>query len=174
MVDLDALDALLADGPALVGVQWANSETGVRQPIAEVAARGAEVREFGTPPPAAGHFLRPSLVLDPPADTRLVTEEQFGPTLPVLPFDDESDVVARANDTWSGLTSSVWTADLDRAAALAARLHTGFTFVNAHGAGHLDERAPFGGSRHSGIGREMGVEGLLEFMETHAVSYPPS
>lgn len=57
----------------------------------------------------------------------------------------------------------MWTADPDTAAALAARLRTGYTFVNAHGAGHLDERAPFGGMWHSGMGREIGVEGLREF-----------
>lgn len=138
----------------------------------EVRSRGAEVREFGSEAPAGGHFLRPSLVLDPPDDTRLVTEEQFGPTLPIIPFDDEEDALARANDTWAGLTSSVWTADLDHAAAVAERLHSGFTFVNAHGAGSLDERAPFGGRRHSGMGREMGAEGIREFMDTHAISFP--
>jgi acyl-CoA reductase-like NAD-dependent aldehyde dehydrogenase len=142
--------------------------------VAEAQARGAEVRSYGSDAPADGHFLRPSLILAPPDDTRVVTEEQFGPTLPILPFDDEDDVVARANDTWAGLTSSVWTADLDHAATLGARLHTGYTFVNVHGAGHLDERAPFGGRRHSGIGREMGLEGLRDFMDTHAVSFPPS
>lgn len=142
----------------------------VEELLADARARGAEIREFGTPPPARGYFLRPSLVLAPPDDARVVTEEQFGPTLPILPFDDEDDAVARANDTWAGLASSVWSADEDRAAALAARLHAGYTFVNAHSAGHLDERAPFGGRRHSGMGREMGLEGLREFMDTHAVS----
>jgi acyl-CoA reductase-like NAD-dependent aldehyde dehydrogenase len=140
--------------------------------LAEARAHGAEVREFGTEAPPDGHFLRPSLVLSPPEDTRLVTEEQFGPTLPILPFDDEDDAVARANDTLYGLTSSVWTADHDHAAAIAARLRTGYTFVNAHGAAHLDERAPFGGVRHSGMGREMGIEGLREFMEPHAMAFP--
>jgi acyl-CoA reductase-like NAD-dependent aldehyde dehydrogenase len=179
---IDGLSALLSpttlgpgagDGVTMGPLHRAQQKEFVVDLVAEAEARGAEVRWYGTEAPAAGHFLRPSLVLDPPEDTRLVTEEQFGPTLPVLPFDDEDDVVARANDTWAGLTSSVWTADLDRAAALGARLHTGYTFVNAHGAGHLDERVPFGGRRHSGIGREMGLEGLRAFMDTHAVSFPP-
>ncbi|HEV2778983.1 MAG TPA: aldehyde dehydrogenase family protein [Actinophytocola sp.] len=143
--------------------------------LAEARACGAEVREFGAPADGAdlsrGNFLRPSLVLDPPDDLRVVTEEQFGPTLPILPFDDVDDAVTRANDTWAGLTSSVWTADLDHAAALAARLHSGYTFVNAHGAAHLDERAPFGGVKHSGMGREMGIEGIREFQDTHAVGF---
>jgi acyl-CoA reductase-like NAD-dependent aldehyde dehydrogenase len=148
----------------------------VRELVAEARDRGAEVREFGDAADGAdlsrGNFLRPSLVLAPPDDARLVVEEQFGPALPILPFDDEDEVLARANDTWSGLCSSVWTQDLDRAAALASRLRTGYTFVNAHGAGHLDQRAPFGGFNHSGMGREMGIEGIREFMDTHSVGFP--
>jgi acyl-CoA reductase-like NAD-dependent aldehyde dehydrogenase len=146
----------------------------VREIVAQARSGGAEVREFGELPAdyPGGNFLRPSLVLDPRDDARVVVEEQFGPTVPILPFDDEEDAVARANDTWSGLCSSVWTADLDHAAALAARLRTGYTFVNAHGAAHLDQRAPFGGFNHSGMGREMGIEGIREFMDTHSVGFP--
>jgi acyl-CoA reductase-like NAD-dependent aldehyde dehydrogenase len=145
----------------------------VRELTEQARESGAEVREFGELPDLpGGNFLRPSLVLDPRDDVRVVVEEQFGPTLPILPFDDEDDAVARANDTWSGLCSSVWTSDLDRAAAVAARLRTGYTFVNAHGAAHLDERAPFGGFDQSGMGREMGIEGIREFMDTHSVGFP--
>ncbi|XRQ04525.1 aldehyde dehydrogenase family protein [Actinomadura welshii] len=148
----------------------------VRDLLAEARESGAEVREFGEAAGGAdlarGNFMRPSLVLDPSDAARVVTEEQFGPTLPILPFDDEDDAVARANDTWSGLCSSVWTSDPDRAASVAARLRTGYTFVNAHGAGHLDERAPFGGFNQSGMGREMGVEGVREFMDTHSIGFP--
>ncbi len=148
----------------------------VQELVEHARATGAEVREFGEPLDGAdisrGNFMRPSLVLDPPEDARVVTEEQFGPTVPILPFDDLEDAIARANDTWSGLCSSVWTEDPERAAAVAARLRTGFTFVNAHGAAHLDERAPFGGFNHSGMGREMGIEGIREFMDTHSVGFP--
>ena len=144
--------------------------------LAQARESGAEVREFGEAADGAditrGNFLRPSLVLDPADDTRVVVEEQFGPTVPILPFDDEEEAITRANDTWSGLCSSVWTADLDHAAAVAARLRTGYTFVNAHGAAHLDERAPFGGFDSSGMGREMGIEGIREFMDTHSVGFP--
>jgi acyl-CoA reductase-like NAD-dependent aldehyde dehydrogenase len=140
------------------------------------ARGGAEVREFGEAVDEAafarGQFLRPSLVLDPRPDARVVTEEQFGPTLPIIPFDDEQDAIAQANDTWSGLCSSVWTSDPEHAGRVAAQLRTGTTFVNAHNAPFLDERAPFGGFNHSGMGREMGEEGILAFTDTHSVSYP--
>ena len=143
--------------------------------LAEARA-SAEVRELAeTVDEAAfarGQFMRPSLVLEPARDARVVTEEQFGPTLPVIPFDDEEDAIAQANDTWSGLCSSVWSSDLEHVARVAARLRTGTTFVNAHNAPFLDERAPFGGFNQSGMGREMGEEGILAFTDTHSVSYP--
>jgi acyl-CoA reductase-like NAD-dependent aldehyde dehydrogenase len=136
----------------------------------------AEVRELGEPVDEAafarGQFLRPSLVLDPAADTRVVTEEQFGPTLPIIPFDDEEAAIAAANDTWSGLCSSVWSSDAEHAGRVAARLRTGTTFINAHNAPWLDERAPFGGFNQSGMGREMGEEGILAFTDSHSVSFP--
>jgi acyl-CoA reductase-like NAD-dependent aldehyde dehydrogenase len=139
-------------------------------------AHGAEVRELAEAVDedafARGQFMRPSLVLDPRRDARIVTEEQFGPALPIIPFDDEQDAIAQANDTWSGLCSSVWSSDLEHAGRVAARLRTGTTFVNAHNAPFLDERAPFGGFNHSGMGREMGEEGILAFTDTHSVSYP--
>jgi acyl-CoA reductase-like NAD-dependent aldehyde dehydrogenase len=136
----------------------------------------AEVRELGEAVDEAafarGRFLRPSLVLDPSPDARVVTEEQFGPTLPIIPFDDEQAAIDQANDTWSGLCSSVWSSDPEHAGRVAAQLRTGTTFVNAHNAPWLDERAPFGGFNHSGMGREMGEEGILGFTDTHSVSYP--
>jgi acyl-CoA reductase-like NAD-dependent aldehyde dehydrogenase len=137
--------------------------------VEEARAQGAEVRDFGEGA-EGGQFLKPSLVLDPPADAGIVTEEQFGPTLPIIPFDDDEDAIRQANDTWSGLCSSVWSADAEHVDAVAARLRTGTTFVNAHNAPWLDDRAPFGGFNQSGMGREMGVEGILAFTDTHSTS----
>lgn len=81
---------------------------------------GAEVCEFGTLPAdeelREGHFLRSGLVLDPDPSLRVVTEEQFGPTVPTIAFEDEAEAIAVANDTWAGLCSSVWIQDPERAA----------------------------------------------------------
>ncbi|WP_328507981.1 aldehyde dehydrogenase family protein [Streptomyces sp. NBC_00391] len=87
--------------------------------LAQAAGAGAEVRELGTLAPGAatskGHFLRPTPVLDPDTGLRIVTEEQFGPALPILPFDDIDSVVDRVNNDWSGPCSSVWSGDPARA-----------------------------------------------------------
>jgi acyl-CoA reductase-like NAD-dependent aldehyde dehydrogenase len=141
----------------------------VAELVEEARGQGAEVREFGEGA-EGGQFLKPSLVLDPRPEARVVTEEQFGPTLPIIPFDDEEDAIRQANDTWSGLCSSVWSSDPAHVEAVAGRLRTGTTFVNAHNAPWLDDRAPFGGFNKSGLGREMGVEGILAFTDTHSTS----
>jgi acyl-CoA reductase-like NAD-dependent aldehyde dehydrogenase len=148
----------------------------VRSLTDEAHAAGHEVRELGTLDEdvlaSRGHFLRPALVLDPAPDLRIVTEEQFGPALPILRYDDLDSVIEQVNGGWSGLCSSVWTADPERAASVAARLRTGTTWINNANAMALDDRAPFGGFRQSGIGRELGVDGLLEFTEAHTITYP--
>lgn len=142
----------------------------------EAAAAGVEVRRLGTVAEEAvrtgGWFLPPTLVLDPSPDLRIVTEEQFGPALPILPFDDVDPLVEQLNDEWAGLCSSVWSGDAERAARLAGRLRTGTTWINDANAVAQDDRAPFGGFRMSGIGRELGSEGLLEMTEAHTVTWP--
>src|SRR5262249_15210610 len=106
----------------------------VAELVAEARTAGAEGREAGTfaCDPESGHYLLPSLVLDPGNDLRIVSEEQFGPTLPVIPYDDEADAIALANDTWSGLCSSVWSTDEEHALSVARELRTGVTFINNH------------------------------------------
>jgi len=140
----------------------------------EARAAGAQVLTFGecTVDPGSGNYLLPSLVLDPAPELKIVTEEQFGPALPVIPYDDEAQAVALANNTWSGLCSSVWSADTEHAMKIARQLRTGVTFFNNHNATAVDERAPFGGFNQSGVGRELGREGLLEFTQTHVMAVP--
>jgi len=142
----------------------------------EARSAGHEVRELGSidesAQQAGGHFMRPALVLNPSPKLRIVTEEQFGPAVPILPYTDENAVISQINGEWCGLGSSVWSADLERAGKVAARVRAGSTWINNASAMAIDDRAPFGGFRQSGMGREMGSEGLLEFTESHTVTFP--
>ena len=99
---------------------------------------------------------------------RLVDEEQFGPALPILPFRDVDDALARANGTHFGLGGSVWTRDTERGIDLASRLECGTGWVNQHL--NLVPNAPFGGSKWSGIGYENGPWGLSAFTEYQVLS----
>ena len=142
--------------------------------IEEAKDSGATVLEFGELPGgefAGGNFLRPAIVVDPDPSLRVVTQEQFGPVIPVIPFDDDDDAVRLANDTWAGLCGSVWTADADTANRVGGQLVCGYVWVNDHGATRLDLRAPFGGMKHSGIGREQGIEGVRAFQDTRSIAH---
>ena len=101
-------------------------------------------------------------------DSRLVSEEQFGPVLPILKFTDTDDAIRRANDTRYGLSGSVWSADPERAAAIAARLEVGTAWVNQHRA--TAANVPFGGAKESGIGRQYSALGLKGYMEPRVIS----
>jgi len=115
-----------------------------------------------------GYFIAPTVVRGLSDDSRLVREEQFGPVIPVLSYDDIDDLVARANDSEFGLSGSIWTGDPEKAVDLAMRLDTGTVWINKH----LDLRfdVPFGGVKQSGIGREQGIDGLHEFTQAKIVS----
>jgi acyl-CoA reductase-like NAD-dependent aldehyde dehydrogenase len=101
---------------------------------------------------------------------RVVTQEQFGPVIPIIAFTTEDDAVASANDTWAGLGGSVWTANPDSAHRVGSQLACGYVWVNDHGATRLDLRAPFGGMKQSGFGREQGIEGIRAFQDTRAIA----
>jgi len=141
----------------------------------EAEAAGYEVRDFGTFSNEAaagdGNFLKPALVLDPDPSLAVVDQEQFGPILPILRFDDVEPLVEQVNNHWSGLCSSVWSADVERAAAIGRRLRTGTTWINNANAVTQDDRAPFGGFRMSGIGRELGEDGISAFTEPHTLTF---
>jgi acyl-CoA reductase-like NAD-dependent aldehyde dehydrogenase len=144
--------------------------------LSDARSRGTEVVEageyLGGVDPSAGNYMLPSIVLDPAADQPVVVEEQFGPTLPVIPYDNEAEGIEQANSGWSGLCSSVWSDDAEHAMLVGRQLRSGVTFFNNHNAIAVDERAPFGGFNQSGMGREMGEEGILAFTDSHSVSFP--
>src|SRR5258707_13827069 len=115
-----------------------------------------------------GYFVQPTIVRAIPDDARLVREEQFGPVLPVLRYSDIDEVVARVNDTEFGLGGSVWSSDLERAFGVAARIDSGTVWVNQH----FDVRPdiPFGGAKQSGLGAELGQEGLEAFTQAMIIN----
>lgn len=163
----------LAEGTTMGPLHTKAQKDFVAELIAEAKERGAEVLEFGELPGgelAEGHFLRPAIVVAPDESLKVVTEEQFGPVIPVIPVDSEEEALAKANDSWAGLCGSVWSADIDRARRVARQVEAGYIWINDHGATRLDNRAPFGGFKQSGFGREMGIEGVRAFQDTHSVA----
>jgi acyl-CoA reductase-like NAD-dependent aldehyde dehydrogenase len=146
----------------------------VSEIVEEAKESGATVLEFGELPGGElgdGNFLRPSIVVDPDPSLRVVVQEQFGPVIPVIPFDEDAEAVRLANDSWGGLCASVWTADTDAATRLGSQLECGYVWVNDHGATRLDLRAPFGGMKQSGMGREQGIEGVRAFQDTRSIAH---
>jgi aldehyde dehydrogenase (NAD+) len=114
-----------------------------------------------------GYFIPVTILDNPPEDSRIVQEEQFGPVLPLIKFDDYSDVIARANATDYGLGGSVWGNDEDKAFEIAQRIASGTVWVNE--TQHLSPMAAFGGMKQSGVGVEGGIEGLLEYTNAQTI-----
>jgi acyl-CoA reductase-like NAD-dependent aldehyde dehydrogenase len=114
-----------------------------------------------------GWFLEPAVVVEPGAGSRLMTEEVFGPVLPVLRYTDFDDALARANDTPYGLGSSLWTHDVRRIHRAAQEIDSGMTWVNQIHYGY--DELPFGGIKASGYGKEHGLEALDSYVEVKSV-----
>jgi len=136
--------------------------------IIEDARQHGNIIAGGTTPDRPGYFIRPTIVRDISDGTRLVDEEQFGPVLPVIKFSDPEDALGRANASNYGLGGSIWAKDLDRAYALAERMESGTVWINKHS--ELAPNIPFGGAKQSGIGVELGEEGLLEFTQLQVIN----
>jgi acyl-CoA reductase-like NAD-dependent aldehyde dehydrogenase len=119
---------------------------------------------------AKGFFVEPTVFTDVDNGMRIAQEEIFGPVSCVIPFDDEQDAVAIANDTNFGLAAAVWTRDIARGHRIAAKLQAGQVYINNyHGVGI---EAPFGGFKQSGIGREKGVEAMHYYTQVKTVILP--
>ena len=117
-----------------------------------------------------GYFMLPHLVLNPADDARVVATEQMAPILPIMKFASDDEAVARANGLEYGLASSVWSADQDRAFALADRMEAGMTFVNGHSIFALHPDGPVGGAKQSGHGYEMSAEALDSYTQLQSIT----
>ncbi len=119
-----------------------------------------------------GYFVEPTLFVDVKPDMTIAQEEIFGPVLVVIPYGDDDDAIRIANNSRYGLSGSVSSASLERAMNVARRIRTGTISVN--GGQWFGPDSPFGGYRQSGVGREHGVEGFEEYLETKTIGLPES
>jgi succinate-semialdehyde dehydrogenase/glutarate-semialdehyde dehydrogenase len=143
----------------------------VQDLVNDALTRGAKRVVGAEPVDSAGYFYPPTVLSDVPDDARLLKEEIFGPVAPVKGFADEEQAVRWANDTVYGLVAYLYTRDLGRALRVMEQLEYGMIGLNQ---GMVSNpAAPFGGIKHSGVGREGGYEGIDEYLETKycAVSY---
>ncbi len=135
--------------------------------IADAKAKGYKFLVGGDTPPGPGYFVPITILDNPPEDSRIVQEEQFGPVLPLLKFDDLDDVIARTNASPYGLGGSVWSADEEKALDIASRIASGTVWVNE--TQYLSPLGAFGGMKQSGLGSEGALEGLLEYTNVQTV-----
>jgi aldehyde dehydrogenase (NAD+) len=162
----------LDPGTDLGPVVTAGQRQSIRGYIEQGSAEGATLVAGGQDPPEGldrGFYVRPTVFSAVTPDMVIAREEIFGPVLAVLPADSEDEAVRIANDSEYGLAGGVWSADQDRAIAVARRLRTGQVAVNG---GRFNVRAPFGGYRSSGVGRELGEHGLAEYFELTSLQLP--
>jgi acyl-CoA reductase-like NAD-dependent aldehyde dehydrogenase len=143
----------------------------IEEQVADAVDRGAKVLHGAARPQGEpydrGWFYQPTLLLEPPRDARVATEETFGPALPIWRVADLDEAIERANASPYGLGSSIWTRDLHRASLAAERLEAGYTWVNT--INKVYDELPFGGVKQSGYGKEHGIEALDYYQETKSL-----
>ncbi|MFC9931266.1 aldehyde dehydrogenase family protein [Streptomyces sp. NPDC127190] len=139
--------------------------------VAAAIEDGARLVTGGARPAdlAQGWYYAPTVFADVDPDSRLAQQEVFGPVVAVLPYDGDDEAVALANDTDYGLAGSVWTRDQERSLAVARRVHTGTIGV---GGWMLENTARFGGRKASGLGHELGPEGLDAYVALKFINVP--
>jgi betaine-aldehyde dehydrogenase len=155
----DPLDDATEMGPLVTS----SHRQRVLQYIAAGKSEGATLATGGTAPQGRGTYLQPTVFLDAKPEMTIVREEIFGPVVAVMPFRDEAEAIALANDSQYGLSGSLWTRDLGRALRVARAFQTGNLSINSGSSVHLE--APFGGVKKSGLGRELGLAALDHYTE---------
>lgn len=140
----------------------------VTELVSDAVSKGATVAVGGVAPGGPGNFYPATVLADVPADARILKEEIFGPVAPITGFDTEDEGVAAANNTQYGLAAYVYTQSLDRALRVAEGIESGMVGINR---GVIsDAAAPFGGIKESGFGREGGIEGIEEYLDTKYIA----
>ncbi|KAH7079840.1 aldehyde dehydrogenase domain-containing protein [Paraphoma chrysanthemicola] len=157
------------DGDNLLGpVQNQMQYEKVKGFFADSKAKGYTFAAGGPDVAASkGFFIQPTIIDNPPNDSRIIQEEPFGPIVPTQPWSDLEEVIARANDSTSGLGACVWGKDVEKASKIARRLEAGSVFVNSWE--KPTPQAIFGGHKESGIGGEWGKTGLLAYLNPHVI-----
>lgn len=159
-----------AEGTDVGPLVEAKAVTKVVDLVDDAVQRGATVLVGGSRPDGPGFFYPPTVLTGVPVDSALMSTEIFGPVAALIPFDTDDEAVELANDTEFGLVSYVMTEDLDRALTMSERLAAGMVGINT---GIVSNpAAPFGGIKQSGLGREGGLSGIEEFLETKLVAIP--
>ncbi|MDQ6771565.1 MAG: aldehyde dehydrogenase family protein [Candidatus Dormibacteraeota bacterium] len=165
----DGMDRASRMGPMHTTTQRAEVEAQVEDAL----QRGAKVLFGGGRPQGPeyekGNFINPVILVDVPDASRMVTEEVFGPALPVMPIADLDEGLRRANASPFGLGSSIWTSSMAAAHRAVMELQAGYTWVNALQIAH--DELPFGGTKESGFGKEHGVEAYYQYTEQKSVVY---
>jgi succinate-semialdehyde dehydrogenase / glutarate-semialdehyde dehydrogenase len=158
----------LEDGVQLGPLVNAASRDKVAELVGGAVGDGARIAVGGETPDGPGYFYPPTVLVDVPKGAAILGEEIFGPVAPLVVFDTEQDAVSLANDTEYGLVAYVYTTDLRRGLRVSEALESGMVGLNRPIVS--DPAAPFGGVKQSGLGREGGHDGLLEFLETKYVA----
>lgn len=146
----------------------ADTRDKVAEFVADAVAKGAKIEVGGQTPDGVGFYYPPTVLSNVPETADCVHDEIFGPVAAIQTFSDQEDVIRRANDTEYGLVAYVFSEDMKRALQVCERLDYGMVGLNRGLVS--DPAAPFGGTKQSGLGREGGHEGMLEFMETQYIS----
>ncbi|KAK5941872.1 hypothetical protein PMZ80_005823 [Knufia obscura] len=155
------------EGTFLGPVQNSMQYEKVKTFFSDIEKSGQKVAVGGVNEDKPGYFITPTLIDRPAEDSKLATEEPFGPIVPVMTWKDEQEVIDRANGTRMGLGASVWASDLDTANRMAQKLEAGSVWVNTHL--ELDPRAPFGGHKESGVGFEWSAAGLKAYCNSQTL-----